>query len=92
MSIDYSDVWELGAVSDCCNAGVYLNGICAECKDHCTPVYDDNILECDVCYEMSDDYIITGNTPNVICSNCNTEERELMDVYRDVGMSPSDFI
>ena len=38
MSMDYSDVWELGAVSDCCNAGVYLNGICSACKDHCTPV------------------------------------------------------
>ena len=41
---------------------------------------DDNILECDVCYEMSDNYIITGNTPNVICSNCNTEERELEEL------------
>jgi len=36
--MDYSDVWELGAVSDCCGAGVYLNGICADCNDHCTPV------------------------------------------------------
>ena len=36
--MDYSDVWELGAVSDCCGAGVYLNGICAECNDHCTPI------------------------------------------------------
>ena len=62
MSIDYSDVWELNAVSDCCNAGVYLNGICAECKDHCTPVYEEE------------------------------EEVSIMDVYRDVGMSPSDFI
>jgi hypothetical protein len=43
MSLDFSDVWELGAVSDCCNAGVYLNGICADCNDHCTPVYEDNI-------------------------------------------------
>ena len=35
---DWSDVWELGAVSDCCSAGVYLNGICSACKDHCTAV------------------------------------------------------
>ena len=41
---------------------------------------DDNILEFYVCYEMSDNYIITGNTPNVICSNCNTEERELEEL------------
>ena len=38
MSMDYNDIWELGVVSDCCNAGVYINGICAECKDHCTPI------------------------------------------------------
>ena len=60
MSIDYSDIWDLGMESDCCGAGVYLNGICSNCNDHCTPV--------------------------------DEEERELMDVYRDVGMSPSDFI
>tara|TARA_R110002167_G_scaffold308077_1_gene512815 strand:+ start:481 stop:627 length:147 start_codon:yes stop_codon:yes gene_type:complete len=41
MSMDYSDVWELGSVSDCCGAGVYLNGICSECNDHCTPVTED---------------------------------------------------
>ena len=40
--MDYSDVWELGAVSDCCNAGVYLNGICSACKDHCTPVEEED--------------------------------------------------
>ena len=40
MSMNYNDVWEFGAVSDCCGAGVYLNGICAECNDHCTPVHD----------------------------------------------------
>ena len=39
MSMDYSDVWELGAVSDCCGAGVYLNGICSNCNDHCTPEF-----------------------------------------------------
>ncbi len=41
VMMDYSDVWELGAVSDCCGAGVYLNGICADCNDHCTPVYEE---------------------------------------------------
>ena len=41
MSMSYNDVWELGAVSDCCGAGVYLNGICADCNDHCTPVKQD---------------------------------------------------
>ena len=61
MSTDYNDVYEYGVESDCCGASVYLNGICAECKDHCTPVYEE-------------------------------EEVSIMDVYRDVGMSPSDFI
>ena len=42
MSMDYNDVWEFGAVSDCCGAGVYLNGICAECNDHCTPVEEND--------------------------------------------------
>jgi len=60
MSLDYSDIWDLGMESDCCGAGVYLNGICSCCNDHCTPV------------ELE-------------------EESSLMDKYRDVGMSPSDF-
>ena len=38
MSTDYSDIWEFGMESDCCGAGVYLNGICSYCNDHCTPV------------------------------------------------------
>ena len=38
MSTDYSDIWEFGVESDCCGAGVYLNGICSCCNDHCTPV------------------------------------------------------
>jgi len=38
MSMSYADCFELGAVSDCCGAGVYLNGICVECNDHCIPV------------------------------------------------------
>ena len=59
MSTDYSDIWDLGMESDCCGAGVYLNGICSCCKDHCTPV--------------------------------DEEEVGIMDVYRDVSMSPGDF-
>ena len=38
MSMSYGDWFEFGMVSDCCSAGVYLNGICSACKDHCTPV------------------------------------------------------
>ena len=38
MSMSYADCFEFNAVSDCCGAGVYLNGICAECNDHCTPI------------------------------------------------------
>jgi hypothetical protein len=57
--MDYGDWFECGMVSDCCGASVYINGICAECKDHCTPI---------------------------------EEEEDLMDKYRDVGMSPSDFM
>ena len=64
MSMDYNDVWEFGAVSDCCGAGVYLDGICSNCNDHCTPVEE----------------------------NDEEEKSNLMDVYRDVGMSPSDFL
>ena len=78
MSTDYSDVWDLGMESDCCGAGVYLNGICSCCNDHCTPVACDDKLdeECPDC----------GNLVEWDCT-C-----KLMDVYRDVGMSPSDFI
>jgi len=38
MSTDYSDIYELGVQSDCCGANVYLNWICSNCNDHCTPV------------------------------------------------------
>ena len=41
MSTDYNDVYEYGVESDCCGAGVYLNGICSHCNDHCTPVRED---------------------------------------------------
>ena len=35
------DEWEYGVVSDCCNAGMYINGICSDCKDHCVPIEDE---------------------------------------------------
>lgn len=35
------DEWEYGVVSDCCNAGMYINGICSDCKDHCVPIVED---------------------------------------------------
>ena len=35
------DEWEYGVVSDCCNAGVYINGICSDCKDLCFPVEEE---------------------------------------------------
>jgi len=60
MSMDINDVYEYGVESDCCGARVIYTDICADCKEHCTPV--------------------------------DEEERELMDEYRDKGMSPSDFI
>ena len=75
MSTDYSDIWEFGMESDCCGAGVYLNGICSCCNDHCTPV--DSEIE------------YTGD--GFEDDGC-TREVSIMDVYRDVGMSPGDFI
>ena len=33
--------YKLGIGSDCCGAKVYLNGICAECKEHCTEIDQD---------------------------------------------------
>ena len=59
MSLDYSDIYELGVESDCCGASVVWVDLCTECMEHCTPV--------------------------------ELEKRELMDKYRDVGMSPGDF-
>ena len=41
MSMNDGDWFEYGMVSDCCFAGVYLNGICSACKDHCTPVTEE---------------------------------------------------
>ncbi len=41
--LDINDVYEVDSVSDCCNASVYINGICSSCNDHCTAI--DNIDE-----------------------------------------------
>ena len=61
MSLDYSDIYELGVESDCCGAPVAWVDLCTNCKEHCTPV------------------------------DLEQQTRELMDNYRDVGMSPGDF-
>jgi len=42
MSMTYGDWFEHGMVSDCCNANVFLNGICADCMDHCTAVDEED--------------------------------------------------
>ena len=65
MSMDMNDVYEYGVEFDCCGARVIYTDICADCKEHCTPVDEDE----------------EEDTVN-----------KLMDLYRDVGMSPSDFI
>jgi len=41
------DVTQGGTCSDCCGATVYYEDICGDCKEHCTPVYDD--IECLKC-------------------------------------------
>jgi|6_EtaG_2_1085325.scaffolds.fasta_scaffold280233_2 hypothetical protein len=38
MSLDYSDIYELGVESDCCGASVVWVDLCTECMEHCTPV------------------------------------------------------
>jgi len=48
MSMNWNDMIEHDVVSDCCGATVFLNGICANCKDHCTPLdenYQPDFLE-----------------------------------------------
>ena len=72
MSMNYADCLELGAISDCCCAPVYSNGICTECNDHCIPV------KMVLLFEEDEEEL--------------EKESSLMDKYRDVGMSPSDFM
>ena len=45
MTMHYGDWFESGMASDCCGASVYINGICSACKDHCTPVKDEEEKE-----------------------------------------------
>lgn len=40
MSFEREDMFEPGS-SNCCGARVYLNGICADCKEHCEVVEDE---------------------------------------------------
>ena len=42
-----TDITQGGTMSDCCGANVYYEDICGDCKEHCTPVYDD--IECPEC-------------------------------------------
>jgi hypothetical protein len=41
MSIYNSDAYEYGVESDCCGASVIYTDICTDCKEHCTPVRED---------------------------------------------------
>ena len=41
MSTYHSDAYEYGVESDCCGASVIYTDICADCKEHCTPVDED---------------------------------------------------
>ncbi len=34
MSMSYGDCFDSGE-SECCGASIYIDGRCAECKDHC---------------------------------------------------------
>lgn len=38
MSVDPRDLYEQGAVSDCCEAPVYLGDLCSLCGEHCGKV------------------------------------------------------
>ena len=41
MSMSYRDCIEPSVVSECCGASIYINGICAECKDHTEPAEEE---------------------------------------------------
>jgi len=45
MSIHNSDAYEYGEVSDCCGASVIWHDICESCKEHCTPVSEEELDE-----------------------------------------------
>ena len=42
-----SDFRNGGTISDCCGAPVWFQDMCGDCKEHCTPIYDD--IECEHC-------------------------------------------
>lgn len=58
------DEWEYGVVSDCCNAGVYINGICSHCKDHCT-----NVQICALCDDQKVE-MENGEPTSSFCNSC----------------------
>jgi hypothetical protein len=39
------DTIEGGVISDCCGAPVVYD-LCTDCKEHCTPIYDEVMCEC----------------------------------------------
>jgi len=41
MTTYLHDLYEYGVVSDCCGASVYLGDMCADCKEHCTPITEE---------------------------------------------------
>jgi len=42
-----SDFTRGSVISNCCGATVYYEDICGDCKEHCTPIYND--IECEFC-------------------------------------------
>lgn len=38
MSSDWKDLIEENVISDCCQSSVYLDDICMDCYEHCTPI------------------------------------------------------
>ena len=37
-----SDITEYGSSSDCCGAEIIMGDICAECKEHCEAIDDED--------------------------------------------------
>jgi hypothetical protein len=44
MGQDIRDIIRDNVLSDCCGAIVYLDDVCSECKEHCSPI-------CTICEE-----------------------------------------
>ena len=49
MSTSLSDMAAAG-ISSCCSAKVYFQDICAECKEHCTAIVEEEPVVCPDCY------------------------------------------